>query len=252
MSDRVPVIAGNWKMNPAPGDFSALISDLRASIASIEGVERVVCPPFVYLGSTRDLLLGCDIGVGAQDCFWHDYGAYTGEISAAMLSALAIGYVIIGHSERRQYFGETDETVKLKTEAAIEKDLKPIVCVGETLAQREAGETEAVLTMQISGGLRGVKLPQGAIVAYEPVWAIGTGQAASPEQANEACGMIRGLIAQDHGEDIAASLRILYGGSVNAANAGSFLSTPEVDGALVGGASLKASDFAEIVKAALP
>jgi triosephosphate isomerase len=249
MPDRTPVIAGNWKMNPLGDGARALAEALRGSIDAVSSVERVLCPPFVYLAVVRDALAGSSIGIGAQDAFWEDTGAYTGEVSAAMLTELA-QYVIVGHSERRTYFGETDETVRRKVEAALRHDLRPIVCVGETLAQREGGETADVLRRQIEDGLGGLELPVDIIIAYEPVWAIGTGRAATDAIAEDACGQIRLLIAEGHGPAVARGVRILYGGSVTAANAADFLTQPDIDGALVGGASLKADEFTAIVRLA--
>ena len=249
MAERTPVIAGNWKMNPVGEGTLALAQALAASIASVAGVERVLCPPYVYLAAVREALAGTDIGLGAQDLFWEDAGAYTGEISAAMLAPL-VQYCIVGHSERRTYFGETDETVRRKVEAALRHGLRPIVCVGETLEERESGATNDVLRRQVQDGLGGLELPADVIVAYEPVWAIGTGRAATGSLAEEACGFIRLLLAEDHGPRVAAGARILYGGSVTAANAAEFLGEPDIDGALVGGASLKAEEFAAIVRAA--
>ena len=248
--NRTPVIAGNWKLNPPPADALALTDALVASLAGMNAVERVLCPPFVYLGAVAQRLAGTGIGLGAQDCSWQDFGAFTGEVSAAMLAEIA-GYVIIGHSERRALFDETDASVHKKTEAALRHGLQPIVCVGETLEQRESGETAAVLRRQVSEGLDGLALPPNAIIAYEPVWAIGTGRAATAAIAAEACGLIRRVIAEEHGADRAGGLRILYGGSVTAANIAEFISAPDVDGALVGGASLKADEFAAIVRAAV-
>jgi len=249
MTARTPVIAGNWKMNPPPDGYAALVEALRGSIDDLHGVERVVCPPFVYLSQVRDLLARSAIGLGAQDAYWQDYGAYTGEVSAAMLAGL-VQYVILGHSERRTLFGETDETVRLKVEAVLRLGLRPIVCVGETLDQRETGATADVLRTQVHEGLDGIELPEDSIIAYEPVWAIGTGRAATPSIAAEASSLIRLVVAEDHGRARAADIRILYGGSVTAANAAEFFAEPEIDGALVGGASLKPEDFTEIVRSA--
>jgi triosephosphate isomerase len=249
VADRTPVIAGNWKMNPLGDGARSLAEALRSTIDGIPGVERVLCPPFVYLPVVRDVLAGSDIGLGAQDAYWQDTGAFTGEVSAAMLAGL-VQYVIIGHSERRTYFGETDETVRQKVEAVLRHNLQPIICVGETLDQREAGETADVLRRQIEDGLSGLDLPDDVIIAYEPVWAIGTGRAATAAIAEEACGMIRLLIAEGHGPAVASGARILYGGSVTAANVSEFLGQPDIDGALVGGASLKADDFTGIVRQA--
>ena len=248
---RTPVIAGNWKMNPPWDAALALARSLRESIGRVAGVERVLCPPAIYLAPIRDLLDGSDLGLGAQDAYWQDAGAFTGQVSAAMLAPL-VRYVIVGHSERRTLFGETDESVRKKVEAVLRHGLQPITCVGETLEEREAGTTADVLRRQVQEGLGGVGLPTDAIIAYEPVWAIGTGRAATAETAEEACALIRILIAEDHGRERAAGVRILYGGSVTAANAGEFLAQPDIDGALVGGASLKADEFTQIVRAAAP
>ena len=249
MATRTPVIAGNWKMNPAPDAAAQLARALVGSIAGIPSVERVLCPPYIYLVGIREALAGTDIGLGAQDLYWEDAGAYTGEVSAAMLAGL-VQYCIIGHSERRTYFGETDETVRRRTEAALRHALRPIVCVGETLDERESGATNDVLRRQVQEGLGGLELPQDLIVAYEPVWAIGTGRAATASIAEEACGFIRLLLAEGHGRAVAGGARILYGGSVTPANAAEFLAEADIDGALVGGASLKADDFTAIVRTA--
>ena len=248
--DRTPVIAGNWKMNPLGDGARTLAEAFRSTIGSMDGVERVLCPPYVYLPVVRDVLAGSDIGLGAQDAYPQDTGAYTGEVSAAMLAGI-VRFVIIGHSERRTYFGETDETVRQKVEAVLRHGLRPIVCVGETLDQREAGETADVLRRQIEEGLSGLDLPDDVIIAYEPVWAIGTGRAATAAIAEEACGMIRLLVAEGHGPAVAGGARILYGGSVTSANASEFLGQPDIDGALVGGASLKVDDFTDIVRQAV-
>ncbi|MCC7268804.1 MAG: triose-phosphate isomerase [Caulobacteraceae bacterium] len=246
---RTPVIAGNWKMNPAPDALAALLDGLRASIAAVPGVERVVCPPFVYLHTVTAALAGTEIGVGAQNVHWAETGAFTGEVAAPMLTDLA-RYAIIGHSERRQFFGETDERVRDRTAAALKHGLIPITCIGETLDEREANQTEAVLRRQVEQGLGGLDLPSGFIVAYEPVWAIGTGRAATPEMAQEACAFVRATLAAVHGDATASAARILYGGSMTAANAASLLDQPDIDGGLVGGASLKPDEFAAIVQAA--
>ena len=246
---RRPVIAGNWKMNLTLDAAIALTGALRETIGGIAAVERVLCPPAIYLTTVRDALQGTDIGVGAQDAYWQDFGAYTGEVSAAMLVGLA-EYVIVGHSERRQHFGETDKSVRRKVEAVLRHGLRPITCVGETLEQREEGSTAEVLRTQVHEGLEGLELPPGAIIAYEPVWAIGTGRAATAEMAAEACDLIRMVVGEDHGRQRAADVRILYGGSVTAANAGDLLAQPDIDGGLVGGASLKPDEFTAIVRAA--
>lgn len=248
MPQRTPVVAGNWKMNPSPEAAIALVQSLLvAGIADVTGVERILCPPFIYLSTIHPMLAGSDLRLGAQDAYQQDYGAYTGEISSAMLVNL-VSHVILGHSERRTYFGETDDSVRVKTEAALRHGLRPIVCVGERLEQREAGETADVLRRQVHEGLDGLELLPDAIVAYEPVWAIGTGRAATAGMAAEACGQIRLILAEDHGRDLAAGARILYGGSVTAANAAELFAEPEIDGALVGGASLKADEFTAIVR----
>lgn len=245
---RMPVSAGNWKMNPAPAEFEPLAQALREMLAPITGAERVVCPPALYLARAAALFQGSGIGVGAQNVHWEDKGAFTGEISPAMLAGM-VEYAIIGHSERRALFGESDEAVNRRTAAALRHGLRPIVCVGETLDQRKAGATGAVLERQVKEALGGLALPAGFIVAYEPVWAIGTGRAATPALAAEAVGFIRRQIAEVAGDEIAAAARILYGGSVTAANVAEFMQEPEIDGALVGGASLKAEDFAGITQA---
>ncbi|HRF49249.1 MAG TPA: triose-phosphate isomerase [Anaerolineales bacterium] len=249
---RTKIIAGNWKMNKTPAEAAALAQALVAEIGAVSGVERVVVPPFVALASVAPVLVGSGIGLGAQNLHWADSGAYTGEVSAPMLKGLC-QYVVIGHSERRQYFGETDESVNKKTKAALAHGLTPIVCVGETLAQYEAGETGVVVSSQVRAAYAGIEAVDAlkTVVAYEPVWAIGTGRAATPEGANAVIAEhIRAVIAGLYGAEAAAALRIQYGGSVTAANAAELLAQPDIDGALVGGASLKAADFGVIVRAA--
>mgnify|MGYP001375990792 FL=1 len=249
---RTKIIAGNWKMNKTPAEAAALAQALVAEIGAVSGVERVVVPPFVALAVVAPELAGSGIGLGAQNLHWADSGAYTGEVSAPMLKGLC-QYVVIGHSERRQYFGETDESVNKKTKAALAHGLTPIVCVGETLAQYEAGETGAVVSSQVRAAYAGIEAVDAlkTVVAYEPVWAIGTGRAATPEGANAVIAEhIRAVIAGLYGAEAAAALRIQYGGSVTAANAAELLAQPDIDGALVGGASLKAADFGVIVRAA--
>lgn len=245
---RVPVSAGNWKMNTTVTEFNALATALRAALAGMAGVEVVVCPPALHLVRAAEVFRESDIGIGAQNVHWEDKGAFTGEISAPMLAGIA-GYAIIGHSERRALFGETDESVHKRTAAALRGGLRPIVCVGETLDERKAGATGEVLERQIRAALTGLTLPVGFIVAYEPVWAIGTGRAATGAIANEAIGFIRQQVAAVAGKERADSTRILYGGSVTGANIAEFMREPEVDGALVGGASLKADEFAAITRA---
>ena len=248
---RRPVIAGNWKMHLLREEATALIGQLRAS-CDTDAVEVVVCPPFTLLAAAAQALAGSRVGLGAQDVFWEPQGAFTGEVSPRMLSDAGCRYVIIGHSERRTYFGETDGSVRRKLAAARAQGLQPIVCLGETLAQREAGQTFGVLTRQLDGGLADLAPgdAESLIMAYEPVWAIGTGRNATPEQAQDAHAFIRQWAAKRFGLRAAGALRIQYGGSVTAANAASLLQQGDVDGALVGGASLNAEAFSAIVKAA--
>ncbi len=249
---RTPFVAGNWKMNKTAGEARQLVSDMLAELTAIQGVEKVLCPPFTSLSTVSAMLKDSGIGLGAQNLHWEASGAYTGEISPAMVAEFC-QYVIIGHSERRAYFGETDETVNKKVFAALNAGLIPIVCVGETLAENEYNQTADVVTRQILQGLKGLSAEQAAklVVAYEPVWAIGTGKAANPQIANDVTGkMIRPALAQLFGKDLSEQIRVLYGGSVTGANAAEYFGQAEVDGALVGGASLKAADFPAIVKAA--
>ena len=246
---RKPIVAGNWKMNMTAAGARELVEGIKAAgLDAVAGVEKVLGPPFVYLPLVAELVRGTSLKTGAQDLYWEEKGAFTGEVSAPMLRDFA-DYVIIGHSERRAYFGETDETVNKKLRAALTHGLTPIVCVGETGAEREAGQTLEVLRRQVHGALEGVALPESAVIAYEPVWAIGTGVAATPADANEAIGFIRGELRRLQGEGVAAAVRILYGGSVTPANIAEFVGQPEVDGGLVGGASLIAASFAEMVRA---
>jgi len=244
---RLPVVAGNWKMNTTVEEAVALAGQLRAGLDEIAGVETVVCPPFVSLVAVKIVIDGSAVKLGAQNMFYKETGAYTGEISPLMLADLC-HYVIIGHSERRQHFGETDAAVNRKLKAAIEVGLKPILCIGETLEEKEAGGTEDVLNRQLTQGLAGIQDLNGIVIGYEPVWAIGTGRAATGRQANNTIGFISRSLADLYSEEIAGSIRIQYGGSVNADNIAEFVSQPEIDGALVGGASLKAEQFISIVK----
>jgi triosephosphate isomerase len=244
---RTPLIAGNWKMNTTSKSCRDLILGVQWRAEQVEGVEKVVCPPFPYLAMAAELLRGTALKVGAQNMHWEEKGAFTGEVSVPMLTEL-VEYVIIGHSERRAYFGETDETVNKKLRAALAAGLKPIFCVGEVLEQREANETEAVLVRQVSRGLEGLTLPRGFAIAYEPVWAIGTGRAATGAMANEAIALIRRQVAAYSDERLAESVRILYGGSVTADNITEFVDQPDIDGALVGGASLDAIGFSSIIE----
>jgi triosephosphate isomerase len=244
---RIPMIAGNWKMNTTVAEAVALIKEMRPGLDRIDNVDKVVCPPFVSLAALKELLAGSSVKLGAQNLYFEEKGAYTGEISPLMLAELC-QMVIIGHSERRQYFNETVELVDKKVKAALKAGLKPILCVGETLKENEAGKTEEVLTRQLSSTSAQSYYLSGLILAYEPIWAIGTGRAASGEQANQTIGFIRRHILKQYGQEIAQSVRILYGGSVTADNIAEFIKQPEIDGALVGGASLKASQFLGIVK----
>ena len=247
---RRPIIAGNWKMNLLREEAAALARQLKGACDS-DAVDVVVCPPYTALAVVQPLLAGSRIALGAQDLAWEAQGAFTGEVSPRMLVDTGCRWVIIGHSERRTLFSETDEHVKRKLAAALQHHLTPIVCIGETLAQRDGGRTFEVLTRQLEGGLAGLSAAEAGRItlAYEPVWAIGTGRNATPEQAQEAHAFIRGWLSTRFAA-AAAAIRIQYGGSVTAANAASLLQQPDVDGALVGGASLKADGFAAIVKAA--
>ncbi|MBN1264084.1 MAG: triose-phosphate isomerase [Anaerolineales bacterium] len=250
---RTPLAAGNWKMYKTVAETSALLEELKQGLDSISGVEKLVCPPFTALETAFRMLKGSSIHVGAQNVFWEENGAFTGEIAPVMLKELCT-FVIIGHSERRIYFGETDETVNRRVKAALAAGLRPIVCVGETLEQNEAGQTDTVVRTQVVNGLAGLSLEQakGLVIAYEPVWAIGTGKAATPEGANAVIkDSIRSALAEVWDRERADSIRILYGGSIKAGNAATFFSMPDIDGGLVGGASLKAADFIKITEAAL-
>jgi triosephosphate isomerase len=244
---RLPIIAGNWKMNTTVDEAVALVRDMLGGLDDIGGVEKVVCPPFISLAEVKPVLEKSSVKLGAQNLHFEEKGAYTGEVSPVMLAHLC-DYVIVGHSERRQYFGETDEIVNRKVKAALKFNLKPIMCVGETLAENEAGKTEEVVTRQVKKGLAGVDKADGLVIAYEPIWAIGTGKAATGKQANATIGLIRRTVQELYGESVALGLRIQYGGSVTGANIVEFISQPEIDGGLVGGASLKAADFVGIVE----
>ena len=255
---RIPFVAGNWKMFKTVAETRHLVSELVPGLQALSTVERVICPPFTNLLAAASLLEGTGIGLGAQNLHWEASGAYTGEISPAMVAEFC-QYVILGHSERRTYFGETDLTVNKKVKAALAHNLVPIVCVGETLAENEAGQTAVVVARQVKEGLAGLAATprlaqggaQGLVIAYEPVWAIGTGRAATAPGANAVLSdVIRPALAELFGDDFARRVRILYGGSVNAANAAEFFGQPDIDGALVGGASLKVADFTQIIQAA--
>lgn len=247
---RRPIIAGNWKMHKTIAEAEALVKELGVLTEDASNVDIVVCPPFTALQAVANALGGTNVHLGAQNMHWEKQGAFTGEISAAMLTDLCVEYVIIGHSERRQYFAETDETVNNKVKAAIANNLIPIMCVGETLEEREAGTTEAKVGSQVRGGLVGLTAEQVAelVIAYEPIWAIGTGRTASSEDANAVCAFIRKTVAEVFGAAAAQSVRIQYGGSVKADNARELMGKPDIDGALVGGAALDPTGFSKIVK----
>jgi triosephosphate isomerase len=247
---RTPIIAGNWKMNKTLAQAVELVQAMKDPLGEIAGVEKVVCPPFVCLPAVQEAIGDAEIGLGAQNVYFEEKGAYTGEIAPGMLEGLC-QYVIIGHSERRQYFGETDEGVNAKIKAALAHGLTPIVCVGETLELRKAGQTDAWVKRQVVAALEGLTAAQvqSLVIAYEPIWAIGTGVPATAEDAQQVIGgMVRPTVAGSFGDEVAQALRIQYGGSVKPANAAELMSQPDIDGALVGGASLKAEDFVEIVR----
>ena len=247
---RKPMMAGNWKMNKTINEAVALARAIREQVSDITNVDCVVCPPFIDIPMVSAELMGSNVAVGAQNMHWAESGAYTGEISAAMLNNLAT-YVIIGHSERRQYFAETDESVNKKTHAAVAAGLTPIICVGESLEQNERGETQEFVSGQVKAALAGFTAAQMAnlIIAYEPIWAIGTGRAATAQQANDICGgVVRAAVGEFLGEEAAATIRILYGGSANDKNIGELMAQPDIDGALIGGASLKVESYVAMVK----
>lgn len=249
---RRKIVAGNWKMNKTAAEATALINGIKEEIAGVDGVDVVVCPPFTDLKDAAAACAGSKIGLGAQNIHWAESGAFTGEISAAMLKDIGVQYVIIGHSERRQYFGETDATVNQRLKAAIAAGLKPIVCVGETLEERDSGKMEAVIIRQIKEGLADLGADiEKLVIAYEPVWAIGTGRTATPAQAQEVHALIRRTLAELSNGEIANKIRIQYGGSMKPANAKELMSQPDIDGGLIGGAALKPDSFAAIIKAAL-
>ena len=248
---RKAVIAGNWKMNNTPAQAAALIEEMKPLVAGAD-CEVVLCVPYVDIPAAIEAAKGSNIKIGAENVHFKEKGAYTGEISAEMLTSLGVEYVVIGHSERRQYFGETDQTVNLRSLAALNAGLKAIICVGETLEQRELGYTETLLKYQTKMALTNVTAEQlkNVIIAYEPVWAIGTGVTATDDQADEGNGFVRAAVAEAYGADVAETVTVQYGGSMNAKNAEGLLSKVHVDGGLIGGASLKAADFSVIVKAA--
>ncbi|RKU21761.1 triose-phosphate isomerase [Candidatus Poribacteria bacterium] len=247
---RTPIIAGNWKLNKTISEAVALTTALKALVAEVSDVEIIVAPPFTALAAVNDVVTDSNIHLSAQDVYLEDSGAFTGEVSAPMLKDVGCNYVIIGHSERRQYFSETNESVNQKVKAALAHDLKPIICVGEQLEERESGRTETVIEDHVTGGIRGLSAAEllSCVIAYEPVWAIGTGKTATPDQAQEVHNFIRGLLTKSHSVEVASQLRIQYGGSVKPENAAELMAQPDVDGALVGGASLEAESFAQIVK----
>ena len=263
---RTPLIAGNWKLNKTIGEATAFVNELRPLVEDAGGVEVLLCPVFTALSATAQAAEGSAIAVGAQDIFWKNSGAYTGEVSAPLLKDAGATYAVIGHSERRcrfgvpepelsgdagRVFGDNDTTVNKKTLAALENGLAPIICVGETLDERQAGETDAIVQSQTRAALQGVAAEADLVFAYEPVWAIGTGETCEADEANRVCGVIRATVAEVLGDAAGARVRVQYGGSVKPDNAAALLSQPDVDGALVGGASIQADSFLAIVRAGL-
>ncbi|MCD6359186.1 MAG: triose-phosphate isomerase [Dehalococcoidia bacterium] len=244
---RIPIVAGNWKMNTTIESAVGLVQEMKGELDKIPGIEKVLCPPFVSLSTVGNLIKGTSIELGAQNMYFEMEGAYTGEISPPMLKNLC-QYIIIGHSERRIFFGETNEMVNKKLKAALKIGLIPILCVGENLKEKEAGKTEAVITNQVSAAMQEIASLQKTVIAYEPLWAIGSGKAASATQANTVLNLIRNIITKLYDEQTAQSIRLQYGGSVNSNNIGEFVEMPDIDGVLVGGASLKAAEFLSIVE----
>ena len=245
---RTPIIAGNWKMNMTPAEAERLVVEL-IPLMKDAACEVVVCPPYVDLALVGKLLVGTNIKLGAQNIHWAPKGAFTGEISADMLLAMGVSHAIVGHSERRQYFGETDETVNKRAKAALDANITPIICVGETLEQRESGVTDTIVSKQTVAALAGFTTEEvvRSVIAYEPIWAIGTGKTATNEDANTTIKVIRDAIAGVYGQKVADVVRIQYGGSMNAKNATELMAMPEIDGGLIGGASLKSEDFSKVV-----
>ncbi|MBQ9485224.1 MAG: triose-phosphate isomerase [Clostridia bacterium] len=243
---RRPIIAGNWKMNKTAAETEALIAELKPLVAKSKP-EVVICVPYTDLWAAKNAIVGTKIRLGAENVAWADSGAFTGEISAAMLKEIGVEYVIIGHSERRTYFGETDETVNMRLKQAIANGLKPIVCVGETLNEREKNKTKRVLKKQVLEGFKDVQDFSDIVIAYEPVWAIGTGKTATADDANKTIGYIRSLIKNTWGAEVSKDIRIQYGGSMKPSNAKELMAMRNIDGGLIGGAALKAQDFAAIV-----
>ena len=246
---RRPIIAGNWKMNMTPAEAERLVVELIPLVKDAK-CDVVVCPPYVDLATVGKLLVGTNIKLGAQSIHWAPKGAFTGEISADMLLAMGVSYAIVGHSERRQYFGETDETVNKRAKAALEANITPIICVGETLEQRESGVTDTIVSKQTVAAFAGFSAEDAVrcVIAYEPIWAIGTGKTATSEDANTTIKVIRDAIAGVYGAKVAQEVRIQYGGSMKPSNAAELMAMPEIDGGLIGGASLKAEDFSKVVK----
>jgi len=262
---RKKLVAGNWKMNLTKTASTQVVSELAKLVADKKDVDILICPPYVNIPAVQEAAAGSNVEVGAQDVFWKDSGAFTGKVSAPMLKDLGLTYCIVGHSETRGKFGkleiepeevsqfnETDHTINLKIKALLAHGIKPILCCGETLAEREAGKTDAVILEQIKGGLEGLTAAElgTLVIAYEPVWAIGTGKTCDAEEANRVCGVVRKAVADLVGADLAASMRVLYGGSVNSSNSATLFSMSDIDGGLVGGASLKAEEFSKIVHSA--
>ncbi|MBP1699905.1 MAG: triosephosphate isomerase [Deltaproteobacteria bacterium] len=247
---RLPFMAGNWKMNKTVGEALDLVRELKASLSGVQGVEVAVAPPYTALYAVHKELVGSSIHLAAQNLYWEEKGAFTGEVSPLMLKEVGCHYVIIGHSERRQFFGETDETVNRRIKAALAQSLKVIFCIGETLKEREEGKTFSVIERQVDGGLRGLgeREMKNMVIAYEPVWAIGTGKTATPEQAEEVHRFIRGRLEKLYSRGVSEEIRIQYGGSVTPENVQGLMNQPNIDGALVGGASLKAESFSKIVR----
>lgn len=250
MNKRIPIVAGNWKMNKTVGEAVELAGRLKQNLRDISGREIVICPTYISIVVVREVVKNSNIKLGAQNAYFEKSGAFTGEVAAVMLKDAGCDYVIIGHSERRQYFGETDESVNKKMHAAFNAGLIPIVCVGETLSQREKNETFTVIDGQVKIGIAGLNIDQAKklVIAYEPVWAIGTGKTATPQQAEDVHAFVRKIYGGMYGKDASESVRILYGGSVKPDNVSEIMKQPDIDGSLVGGASLKADDFIKLVR----
>ncbi len=253
MGARRPIVAGNWKLNKTSDEAERLAGEVVAAVDVVDGVDVVVCPTYTALERVSGVVKDTPVGLGAQNVYWEAEGAFTGEISTAMLLTCGCSHVILGHSERRQFFGETDATVNRRVKAALEAALSPIVCVGETQEQRESGITEDVVKTQVTGSLDGLSSEEVAklVVAYEPVWAIGTGLTATPEQAEDVHALIRAVLAEGFGQEVADGVRLQYGGSVKPDNAAVLFSQPNIDGGLIGGAALDAESFAAVVKGAV-